>query len=99
VPQHDAAQGLLLSGCVSCLVVRRAERTGPGALTHLTNRVFLHSLASARSLAGAAAWAGCQLLGAGRPDNRFTLRVRTPAGASLALPVVRGRSLLPAPCS
>ena len=66
-----------------------AERTGPGALTHLTNRVFLHSWAGAKAALGAAAWAGCQLLGAGRPDARFRLAVRTAAGRTTHLSVVR----------
>lgn len=94
-------RGSLSGGCegvplpVCGAAYLRAERTGPGALTHLTNRVFLHSWAGAKSVLGAAAWAGCQLLGAGRPDARFRLAVRTAAGRTLHLSVVRARVARP----
>ena len=71
------------------LVTVDAERTGPGALTHLTNTMLLHSLAGARSLVSAASWASCTLMSALREDTRFPITVRTHDGACLALAVVR----------
>ena len=65
-----------------------AERSGPGALTHLTNSMFLQALAGTRRVLGAAAWATCTLLGS-RADNRFPLSVRVHSGEEVVLSVVR----------
>ena len=65
-----------------------AERSGPGALTHLTNSMFLQTMAGAKTLLGAAAWATCTLLGS-RADSRFPLTIRLHSGEQLMLPVVR----------
>ena len=65
-----------------------AERSGPGALTHLTNSMFLQTLAGAKTLMGAAAWATCTLLGS-QKDNRFPLAVRVHTGERVMLSVVR----------
>ncbi|EIE23303.1 hypothetical protein COCSUDRAFT_66260 [Coccomyxa subellipsoidea C-169] len=63
------------------------ERTGPGALTHLTNTMLLNSLAGARSIMSAASWASCTLMSALKEDTRFPIQVRTNCGASVALAV------------
>ena len=65
-----------------------AERSGPGALTHLTNSMFLQTLAGAKTLMGAAAWATCTLLGS-QKDNRFPLTVKCHTGEQVVLSVVR----------
>ena len=65
-----------------------AERSGPGALTHLTNSMFLQTLAGAKTLLGAAAWATCTLLGS-KTDNRFPLAVTLHTGEQVMLTVVR----------
>ena len=65
-----------------------AERSGPGALTHLTNTMFLQTLAGAKTLMGAAAWATCTLLGS-QKDNRFPLTVTLHTGEQVVLSVVR----------
>ena len=64
-----------------------AERSGPGALTHLTNSMFLQALAGTRRVLGAAAWATCTLLGS-RADNRFPLSIRVHSGEEVVLSVV-----------
>ena len=67
-----------------------AERSGPGALTHLTNSMFLQALAGTRRVLGAAAWATCTLLGS-RADSRFPLSVRVHSGEAVVLSVVRSQ--------
>ena len=50
--------------------------------------MFLQSLAGAKTLMGAAAWAACTLLGSHK-DNRFPLTVRVHSGEQVVLSVVR----------
>ena len=57
-------------------------------MTHLTNSMFLQTLAGAKTLMGAAAWATCTLLGS-QKDNRFPLTVRCHTGEQVVLSVVR----------
>ena len=50
--------------------------------------MFLQTLAGAKTLMGAAAWATCTLLGS-QKDNRFPLTVTVHTGEQVVLSVVR----------
>ncbi len=50
--------------------------------------MFLQTLAGAKTLMGAAAWATCTLLGS-QKDNRFPLTVKCHTGEQVVLSVVR----------
>ena len=96
--QHGSASaGASGAGCpaieTSCAA---AERSGPGALTHLTNSMLLQALAGTRRVLGAAAWATCTLLGS-RADNRFPLSIRVHSGEEVVLSVVRPGCLVVMP--
>ncbi len=74
---------------LTCWLHSRAERNGPSALTAVTNTLLRRSLRATRTLAGAASWAATRMLGAQRPDNGFTIQVKTHGGQCFSLDVVR----------
>ena len=55
----------------------------------MTNTLLRRSLRATRTLAGAASWAVTRMLGAQRPDNGFTIQVKTHGGQCFSLDVAR----------